>query len=1123
MGTRRNICLVIILISFGFAVLAANNIRNDNFQTKGQVFLSKEKLSIVLDGISSHYGVGIVYDAEHVEKLVVESFKFSNSLEKDLRKVLGQTGLTYKKISESTFIIKKSSKKPAPKTEANKPLVNVQVPIKLTGYIYDADSREPLIGASIIDKSNNQGTIADVDGSFELTLEIGATVEVSYLSYLTKELRIESSSPIDIYLEKSAEILEEVVVVGYGSQKKSDLTGSVSSIGLKELKQLPATGLEQAIQGRSAGVYITQNSGAPGGAMSVRIRGTGSTLSAEPLYVVDGIPIVNDNQGTSATFEEDGGGQYSNALTTINPADIESIEILKDASATAIYGARAANGVVIITTKKGTAGSQAISFDSYVGVQQLYKNIPVMDLRQYAEYLIDVGLGDNIEEFQDLDLLGAGTNWQDVIFREAFMYNNQFSLTGGSEKTRFSFTAGIHNRNGIVEGSDFSRYSTKLNIDHSFNSKVRIGANILASRTKENITFNDNSNGVIYTALLTPPLVPSRTLDGSFGAPPSGENIVLTFDNPLANALEIEDINRKSRLLGSLYAEAKIAPWLTYRMELATDILYTNHNTFWPAFDRGTQSRRSKVRRNNNNSLYWINKHLLTYQNTIADIHKVTFLAGFEAQEGRYEWLSASRDNLPTNDLKELNLGDAGTQVVNGGAGHWALLSYFGRLNYSLLDRYLLTSTLRADGSSRFGSNNKYGLFPSLAFAWRISEEPILKDIEKLSNLKIRVGYGAVGNQEIGLYSFASNLRATDVVIGNQLQTGFAPDNISNPDVKWESSVQFNLGVDLGLFNNRLEFVMDVYDKISRDMLLPAILPATAGSLNPPFINIGEMRNSGIEFTVNSQNLTGKVNWKTSANISFNKNEVVNLGSTGALTGIIQRVPVTRTEEGLPIGQYFGHITEGIFKDLAEIAEAPFQEAGTRPGDIKFKDLNDDGVINDLDKTFIGSPHPDFTANLINDLSFGNFDFTIFLRGVYGNEVYNLLRRDIAGTGAWHNQSTDILDRWTPDNIDGQEPRSNGNDPNQNRRVSSRFVEDGSYIRLQNLSLGYTLPKARIAKVGISNIRVYLSGQNLYTISSYSGYDPEIGSFNQNPLISGVDNGRFPVARSFTLGANVNF
>ena len=1103
-----------LLAPFG---LQANVETDNSFLVK----LAKEKLSEVLNEISEHYEVNIIFDDQHVQNVEVKDYSPSEDVENDLNKVLIGTNLIFKKLNSSTYVIK-LSKEVKSFTKVNDAKVEKVKRITVKGKVVDAESQEVLIGASIKDLNTMLGTISDIDGNFELEVEEEAVIEVGYIGYQTQELVAVEGVNLNVQLSRDAQIIEEIIVVGYGSQRKSDLTGAVARIGAKELKQLPATGLEQAMQGRTSGVYITQNSGSPGGAMSVRIRGTGSTLTAEPLYVVDGIPIVNDNAGTSATFEDDGGGQYSNALTTINPNDIESIEILKDASATAIYGARAANGVVLITTKRGKSGESSISFENYMGVQQLYRKIPVMNLREYADYISDVGIGD-IEEFENLDLLGDGTDWQDVIFRNALMNNHQLSITGGSEKTRFSVTGGVHNKDGIVEGSNFQRYSAKVNVDHNYSDKVRFGVNMIASRTRENIVFNDNSNGVIYTALLTPPMVPARLLDGSFGEPPQGENVVLTFDNPLANAIEVEDLNRKSRLLGSIWAEADITPLLKYKLEFATDVLYSNHNTFWPAFQRGTQSRRSRVRRNINTSLYWINKHLLTYTNTFAERHRLTVLGGFEAQTGSYEWLSASRENLPTNELAQLNLGDAGTQLVQGGAGHWALLSYFGRMNYGFDERYLLTATLRSDGSSRFGENNRYGLFPSLAFAWRLSNEEFMKRFDNLYNAKVRLGYGSVGNQEIGLYSFASNLRSIPVVVGDQLITGFGPDNIANPNVKWESSVQLNLGLDLGFYNNKLELTVDLYNKISQDMLLPAILPATAGGLSPPFINIGEMRNYGLELGVVTQNFTGKFDWRTTANISFNRNEVVSLGSTGALTGILQRVPVTRTEEGLPIGQYFGHQVEGIFRDIEEVESSPFQEVGTRPGDIKFKDLNGDDIINDFDRTFIGSPHPDFTFNLINDFSYKNFDFTFFLRGVYGNEVYNLLKRDLAGTGAWVNQSTDVQDRWTIDNIDGTEPRANGNDPNANRRVSDRFVEDGSFLRLQNVSLGYNVPSTRTQKYSISSCRFYLSGQNVFTITEYSGYDPEIGSFNQNPLINGVDNGRFPVARSFTFGINLNF
>jgi TonB-dependent starch-binding outer membrane protein SusC len=992
---------------------------------------------------------------------------------------------------------------------------------EIKGIVYEGESDLTIIGAAVLNPKTGEATLTDVDGSFTIKAEKGDILVVSYIGFVTQNITVTGEPLQSVYLVP--EILDEVVVVGYGTQKKRDLTGAVSMISQKELKQLPSTGLEQAMQGRAAGVYITQNSGAPGGAMSIRIRGTGSTTASEPLYVVDGIPIVNDNAGSSATFESDGGGQFTNALTTINPNDIESIEILKDASATAIYGSRAANGVVLITTKQGANAKSTITYETYVGAQQLYKTIPVMNLREYAKYITNVFAGDTLEEFRNLDLLGEGTDWQDVIFRTALMNNHQLNFLGGDKATKFSISAGIHKKNGIVEASDFSRQSVKLNLDHNFNKRFRFGFNLMAARTKENITFNDNSNGVIYTALLTPPMVPARTLQGDFGTAPAGKNIVLQFDNALANATEIDDVNRKTRLLGGSYMEFDILKNLSYKIELATDILYSNHNTFWPGYSRGTQSRQSKVRRNNNNSFFWINKHLLTYKTKINDQHDLNFLAGFEAQEGKYEWLYASRDNLPNNVLKELTLGDAGTQVTSGGAGHWALLSYFGRVNYGFRDKYLITTTLRADGSSRFGANNKYGYFPSLAFAWRMSEEKFLKNIKNVSNAKLRLGYGAVGNQEIGLYSFTPLIRSVDVIIGNQLQTGFSKDNIANPDVKWESSIQYNAGLDVGFFNNRLELVVDLYNKVSYDMLLPAIYPATAGSLNAPFINIGEMNNRGFELALITQNLRGKINWKTNANFSVNRNKIVDLGSTGQLNGILQRVPLTKSVAGLPIGQFYGHVMEGIFASEAEVIESPFQEAGTRAGDVKFKDLNDDKVINDQDRTYIGSPHPDFTANLINEVAIGNFDISIFFRGVFGNEVYNMLRRDLAGTGAWVNQSTSVIDRWTPSNPTGQEARSNGNDPNQNRRVSSRFVEDGSYIRLQNLAIGYNMPTKMISKYNIKNIKVYASGQNIFTFSKYSGFDPEIGSFNQSPLLSGVDNGRFPIARSVTIGANVTF
>lgn len=1089
--------------------------------------VEESTLALTVDKIALKFNISIIYDVEQLEKVKVNNWKAGKqSAEKELKRLLNQFGFTYKKLNNSTFVVKK---KETPKTNVSprgdSNALKISTPVmqivSVNGVVVDAETAEPLIGVNIIVKGGTTGTISDVDGSFNLEVKEGSALVFSYLGYLSKEVSVSRSNLGTILLASNTKQLEEVVVVGYGTQKRSDLTGALSSVGEKELKQLPSTGLDQALQGRAAGVYVTQNSGAPGGGVSIRIRGIGSTLSAEPLYVIDGIPVVNDNQGTSSNFSElDGGGQNPNALNTINPSDIQSIEILKDASATAIYGARAANGVVLITTKRGKEGKSSLSFETYYGVQELARKIPVMNLQQYAAYYGDIGF-ELIEEFERPELLGEGTDWQDAVFRQATMQNYQLTLSGGNKRTKYAMSGSYHVKEGIVVGSKFDRISTKINLDHSFTDKIRIGNSLLVSRTKENITFNDNSSGVVYTALLMVPNAPVRNADGSFAGPQ--EEITLSFDNPVARALETQDVNEKTRILANIYLEADVFPWLKYRTEFGSDLVFSDHQTFFPSFERGNFFGKSGLRESTNSNRFWINKHLLTFNKKIAEKQHLTVLGGFEAQTGRYKFLFASRDNLPTNDLQALTLGDIGQQQNNGGAGHWALLSYFGRLNYNFDERFLVTGTVRVDGSSRFSPSNRYGVFPSGAVAWRLSNEGFLKDIEALNNLKVRVGVGEVGNQEIGLYSYLANLRSVNVAMGDQLTTGFLPDNIANPDVRWESSFQTNFGMDLGLYNNRLEVIVDYYVKRADGMLLPALLPTTAGSLNPPFVNIGEIENRGIEVSLNTVPVRGKLTWRNSINFTKNQNEVISLGSNGNLVGLIQRIPVTRTEEGRSISEFYGYVAEGIFQSQAEVEEAPFQANGTRAGDIKFQDRNNDGIINDADQTFLGSPLPDFTLNMTNDISFMGFDLNVFFQGVFGNEVLNIMRRDIEGMAGLSNQSLAVIDRYTNLTPSTTMPRATGPDPNDNRRVSSRYIEDGSFIRIKNLTLGYTLPKDVMKQARLTNLRVYASGQNLYTWTDYSGYDPEVGSYNQNPLINGVENGRYPIARSFTFGLSASF
>lgn len=991
----------------------------------------------------------------------------------------------------------------------------------ITGTVTDDESGEPLIGVNILVKGTSSGGVTDFDGNYSITANPGDILVFSYLSYESKEVTVANQTVVNVTLASDAKQLDEVVVIGYGSTKRSDLTGSLSSIDEEALREVPVTGLDQAIQGRAAGVQVTQNSGAPGGGVSIKIRGIGSTLSAEPLYVIDGVPVINDNSSSRNQYDGvQGVVQSSNTLNTINPNDIESIEILKDASATAIYGSQGANGVVLITTKRGKKGRSKISVESYVGTQKLAKKVDVLNLREYAEYFNSNNFAP-IEEFQDLSLLGEGTDWQEEIFRRAYNYNTQVSLSGGSDRTQFVLSGGFNRNEGIVVGSAFERYSTRLNLDHQISDKVRLGTSLTIARTKENVTLQDNSRGVVYTALLFVPAAPVRNADGSFAAPQ--DEIELNFINPVSNALETSDINRKNRILANFYFEANLFPWLKYRTELGTDLLFAGQTTFLPSFERGQISQRSSLNISKNENQFLINKHLLTFDKQLTESQNLNFLLGFESQQGRYEFLSAGRNDLPNNRNIALNLGDAGQQRTGGGSGEFALVSYFARANYSILDRYQLTATVRTDGSSRFAPSNRYGIFPSAAFAWRVSNEPFLKRFEKLDNLKLRFGYGAVGNQQIGLNSFQGTVGALVAVQGDQIVTAFGPNNIPNPDVKWESSYQLNFGIDLGLFNNRIEIIADAYTRRSSDNLLPALLPATAGGLTAPFINIGEITNDGFEVAINTQNTTGAFDWSTSLNFSRSTNIVNNLGSNGSLVATVEGIPVTRTEVGQPIGQFYGFVVDGIFQEPSDVTEAPFQSIDTRAGDIKFKDLNDDGIIDAADQTFIGNPLPDFTANLSNRFAYKGFDASFLFQGVFGNDVLNLVRRRTESFEGFGNQSTVILDRYTPANPSQTIPRAAPGDPNGNIRVSDRFVEDGSFIRLKNVSIGYRFPDALIRRAGVSSLRVYLSGQNLVTFTDYSGYDPEVGSFNQNPLINNVDNGRYPIARVFTFGLNADF
>jgi TonB-linked SusC/RagA family outer membrane protein len=1048
---------------------------------------------------------------------------------------------------------------------------NQRQQIVVTGRVTSAATGESLPGVNIIEKGTQNGAVTNIDGTYTLGVSSKEALLVfSFIGYLTEEIEVGDQTTIDMQLIEDIQKLDEVVVIGYGSQRRSDLTGAVVSVSEDDLKGSINASIEQAMQGRAAGVQVFQNSGQPGGGISVRIRGANSiNSSSEPLYVIDGVPVSGDSEGTAAGFDWAMGGNGQTAissLSTINTADIVSIEILKDASATAIYGSRGANGVVLITTRRGMAGQSKITYDAYAGMQQASKYLEVMNLREYAEYyneMAELGMAEIREEFLDPSLLGDGTDWQKEIFRNAAIHNHQLAVTGGNEKTQYSVSGGYFKQDGIIVGSNFERYSIRLNLDNQTRKWFKIGNSLLLSHTNEKITLNDSDDGIITTALLQSPLTPLKLPDGSWGGPTDTE---YGLENPVAKALDRDLRVNRYKVIGNIYTEINFLKNLKLRSEIGTDITFTHNYGFKPTYVYGLEVNDQNVsRRRFAGNYYWIVKNYLTYDQTFANKHNITAMIGQEAQESRWEGIMGQRNTFVTNDIQELNAGDAESATNEGYKGSNALVSYFGRLNYDFNNRYLITATLRADGSSNFGPDKRWGYFPSFAVAWKLSNESFMQGFTFLSNLKIRAGYGETGNQAIPGYAYGSALASRLSDLG----TGFLLDKIPNPQVQWEASRQSNIGIDLGIFDGRIQLTADLYNKQTDNMLIQLPLPNYMGGgswmgIAEPWVNLGELENKGIEFSLTTHNLSGQLKWSSDFIFSHNKNKVISLGKENAVINrdVQWYGTITRTEVGNPLGQFYGYFVDGVYVDYEDIIDNPKQNdkieenAGVWPGDLKFKNidqstvedwiigedtLRDVQVIDELDRGYIGDPYPDFTFGINNTFSYKNFDLTIYLQGMYGHEIFNFTKtRTENMTQLYLNQLKTVNDRARVEMIDpeGDEndpenyivtnpdtkvPRAVTQNPNENDRYSDRYVEDGSYLRIKNIALGYALPKSVISKINASRLRVYINIQNLYTFTKYSGYDPEIGAFNQDPLLTGVDNGRYPTSRIFTLGLNLEF
>lgn len=968
--------------------------------------------------------------------------------------------------------------------------------ITVTGTVKDATG-EPVIGASILDPATNVGTISDYDGNFSIRVGKTAVLKVSYIGYQTKNVRVEGKSNLHIALQENTELLDEVVVVGYGVSKKSDLTGSVSSVSSKDLKNAAVANVGEALQGRASGVQII-NSGAPGSNVSIKIRGLGTINDSNPLLVIDGVPT-------------------DLALNALNMDDVQSVDVLKDASATAIYGSRGANGVIIITTKKGKAGKATLSFKANYGIQKATSVPELLNAAEYAALSNDMMENARMDKnpaWVDPSSLGKGTDWMNELLQNGHLQDYALSYSGGGENNTYYVSAGILEQSGIVRNTDYRRYTFQFNNDAKVFSWLKFANNLTFSHdVKKNGSYN------VRNTMAALPTQSVKNDDGSWSGPDGQAYWVGDIRNPIGTTELNKSTTKGYNLLGNISAEIFLFKGFSFKTTGGLDAKFWFNDSFTPAYAwKPIAVETSYKYESSNRSFTYLWDNFFNYNNTFGK-HSVNAIAGMSAQHNQYRFLSGAKDTFLRPENNQI---DNGMEVnsLNGNTSEWALLSYIVRANYTFDNKYMLTATVRRDGSSRFGKENRWGTFPSFSGAWRISEESWFNKTTWLSDLKLRAGFGITGNQNIGNYGFASVYNLGVYSFNGNMVNTLVPHKMPNPNIRWEEVKQTNIGVDVSLLNQRIYVSLDAYLKNTNDMLVPMSVPISSGysDQDVPDVNAGKVQNKGLELSINTQNFTGAFEWNTSFNISFNKNKIKDLNSdTPMFHNSIAGAGVTIQAVGHPINSFYGYVTDGIFQNQEEVDNHAVQSEGkTAPGDIRFKDLNNDGVIDDKDRTYIGNPTPDVMFALTNNFSYRNFDLEIFFQGVAGNEIYNANRIWQEGMSVPQNQLKDVIYRWNGEGSTNLIPRAVYGDPNKNTRHSDRFIENGSYLRLKNLTLGYTLPAKISRKVFMENFRVYFTAQNLFTISKYSGFDPEVG-------VNGIDLSNYPLTRSFSFGLNVKF
>lgn len=990
----------------------------------------------------------------------------------------------------------------------------------ITGRVIDAKTSEPLIGATLKVESTGVGTQANANGEFSISYSsLPFNVQVSFVGYLTRNVEVKSTQTLTVELEPDMALLEDVVVIGYGTARKSDITGSVSSITEKDFNKGVNVSAEQLIAGKVAGVQIVQSSGEPGGGINVNIRGMGSLNAGNaPLYVVDGFPISNSTTvgGTGANFT--GMRTARNPLNSINPNDIASIEVLKDASATAIYGSRGANGVVLITTKRGKEGGLKVGYDSYYGVQNIMNDLELLNANDYKAVmnsLIDAGAGNTnlkIGEFS------GGTDWLDRMYhKNAPIQSHNLSFSGGNQSTKYHTSLNYFDQDGVLINSGNQRYSARINLEHT-NKNFKFGTNISSSYVADTYVVNgmdlNERAGIIYAAIAYEPTLSVFDQDNNYVLSKN-----MNIDNPLALANGKTSVSNLYRTLGTVYGEVTFLKDFTARLNLGADITSQRRDTY---VDRQTIEGRANggiasILTGTNNS--FLSELTLNYKKRFNN-QSLNVLFGTTGQQFNSVSESSQGSGFPSDVTKtdNMSLGDPTRFIVSSGRSRNSLLSYLGRVNYNLYEKYLLTASLRIDGSSRFGSNNKYGVFPSFAFAWRLENEDFIKDLDYISSLKLRSSWGQTGNQEIGNYQSMTTYSSGQMaVIGNQQVSTTTPNRVPNPNLKWETSEQLNFGLDYGFWGNRITGSLDWFVKTTKDMLLNLPIPRTTG-FNTMMTNVGSVRNGGFEVLVNSVNLAaGPLSWETTLNMTWLNNKVLDLGGienifTGSAGGTGN---IALIREGLPMYSFYGYIIDGVWQQGDNFSVT---KDNVKPGDFKYRDINGDQVVNDQDRTVLGSPFPNFMASLTNNFSYKGFNLNIFLDGVWGSKMLNnnLVDTYFPANLMRNRLSEPLLNRWTASNPSNVYPSFINPLGQGKKEVNSYTVENADFLRLNTVKLGYDF---NINSSVVKSLGVFVTGQNLAMWTKYKGYDPSI-----NPNGGGVriDWNAFPTARTILFGVNLN-